>query len=191
MSDSLWPYGLKHCRLPCHSLSPTVCSNLCSLSQWCYLTSHPLLPLLLLPSIFPSIGVVSNDALHIRGPKNWSFSFRISPSNDSLGLSSFKIDWFYLLVVQGTQKSLLQHCLSIYLVIPTGRDTLAVWFPQSFLTLLKSVFILQPDWASALVLLFPLNGSVQSHLSLMLTVGPRHALCHVVVSRGFPVYESL
>ena len=66
--------------------------------------------LLLLPSIFPSIRVFSNElTLHIRWPKNWSFSFSISPSNECWGLISFTIDWFYLLVVQGMLKSLLQH----------------------------------------------------------------------------------
>ena len=67
-------------------------------------------PLLLLPSIFPSLRVFSNEsALHIRWPKNWSFSFNISPSNDHPGLISFKMDWLDLLAVQGTLKSLLQH----------------------------------------------------------------------------------
>ena len=67
-------------------------------------------PLLLLPSIFPSIMVFSNEsALRIRWPKYWSFSFNISPSNEHLGLISFKMDWLDLLAVQGTLKSLLQH----------------------------------------------------------------------------------
>ena len=67
-------------------------------------------PLLLLPSIFPSIRVFSNEsALHIRWPKYWSFSFNISPSNEHPGLISFRMDWLYLLAVQGTLKSLLQH----------------------------------------------------------------------------------
>ena len=67
-------------------------------------------PLLSSPSIFPSIGVFSNEsALHIRWPKYWSFSFSISPSNEHLGLISFKMDWLDLLAVQGTLKSLLQH----------------------------------------------------------------------------------
>ena len=65
-------------------------------------------PLLLLPSVFPSIRVFSNElALHIRWPKYWSFSF--SPSNEYSGLVSFRIDWFDLLAVQGTLKSLLQY----------------------------------------------------------------------------------
>ena len=67
-------------------------------------------PLLLPPSIFPSIRVVSNESvLHIRWPKYWSFSFNISPSNDYSGLISFRMDWLDLLAVQGTLKSLLQH----------------------------------------------------------------------------------
>ena len=67
-------------------------------------------PLLLLPSIFPSIRVFSNESvLCIRWPKYWSFSFNISPFNEYSGLISFRIDWFDLLAIQGTLKSLLQH----------------------------------------------------------------------------------
>ena len=67
-------------------------------------------PLLLLPSIFPSIKVFSSEsALHIRWPNYWSFSFSLSPSNEYSGLISFRIDWFDLFAVQGTLKSLLQH----------------------------------------------------------------------------------
>ena len=75
-------------------------------------SSHLILccPLLLLPSIFPSIKAFSNElALHIRWPKYWSFSFSISPSNEHPGLISFRMDWLDLLAVQGTLKSLLQH----------------------------------------------------------------------------------
>ena len=67
-------------------------------------------PLLLLPSIFPSIRISSNESVyHIRWPKYWSFSFNISPSNEHPGLVSFRMDWLDLLAVQGTLKSLLQH----------------------------------------------------------------------------------
>ena len=67
-------------------------------------------PLLLLPSIFPSVRVFPNEsALHIRWPNYWSFSFSISPSSEYSGLISFRIDWFDLLAVHGTLKSLLQH----------------------------------------------------------------------------------
>ena len=75
-------------------------------------SSHLILchPLLLLPPILPSIRVFSNEStLHMRCPKYWSFSFSISPSNDHLGLISFRMDWMDLLAVQGTLKSLLQH----------------------------------------------------------------------------------
>ena len=75
-------------------------------------SSHLILcrPLLLLPSIFPSIRVFSNEsALHIRWSKYWSFSFSILPSNEYSGLNSFRIDWLDLLAVQGTLKSLLQR----------------------------------------------------------------------------------
>ena len=75
-------------------------------------SSHLILcrPLLLLPSIFPSIRIFSNEsALHIRWQKCWSFSFSITPSSEYLGLISFRMDWLDLLAVQGTLKSLLQH----------------------------------------------------------------------------------
>ena len=74
--------------------------------------NHPILycPLLLLPSIFPSIRVFSNESvLHIRWPQYWSFSFNISLSNEYSGLISFRMDWLDLLAIQGILKSLLQH----------------------------------------------------------------------------------
>ena len=75
-------------------------------------------PLLLPPSIFPRIRVFSNESvLHIRWPKYWSFNFSISPSNEYSGLISFRIDWFDLLAIQGTLKSLLQHCSSKALIL--------------------------------------------------------------------------
>ena len=76
------------------------------------LSNHLILcrPLLLLPSIFPSIRIFSNESvLHIRGTKCWSFSFSIGPSNEHSGLISFRMDWLDLLAVQQTLKSLLQH----------------------------------------------------------------------------------
>ena len=112
VSDSLWPHGLKHTRLPCPSLTSGACSNSCPSSQWCHPNISSCFPLLLLPSIFSSIRVFSSKlALRIGWPKYWSFSFSfsISPSNEYSGLISFRIDWFDLLAVQGTLKSLLQH----------------------------------------------------------------------------------
>ena len=110
MSDSLWPRELQHVRLPCPSQSPGVCSNAHECTESVIPSNLLILchPLLLLPSIFPSIRVFSNElALPIRLPKYWSFS--ISPSNENPGLSSFTMDWLDLLAVQGTPKSLLQH----------------------------------------------------------------------------------
>ena len=108
LSDSLRPHGLQQAKLPCPSQS-----LLKFMSVEAVMPSNHLLlccPLLLLPSIFPSIKVFSNkSALHIRWPKYWSFSFNISPSNEYSGLLSFRIDWFDFLAVQGTLKSLLQH----------------------------------------------------------------------------------
>ena len=111
MSDSLQPHGLQHASLPCPSPSPTAFFKLMSIES-VMPSNHLILscPLFLLPSIFPSISVFSNEsALHIRWPKYWSFSFSISPSNEYPGLISFRMDWLDLLAVQGTLKSLLQH----------------------------------------------------------------------------------
>ena len=106
-SDSLWPHGLQHTRLPCPSLSPRVCLNSVVLHSNHLILCHPFL---LLPSILPSSGSFLNEsALHISWPKHWSFSFSISSSNEYSGLISFGMDWLDLLAVQGTLKSLLQH----------------------------------------------------------------------------------
>ena len=93
MSDSLWPHGLQHVRLPCPSLSPGVCSDSCPYSQWYHPTiSSSVAPFLLLPSTIPSIRVFSKAlVLCIRWSKFLSFSFSISPSNEYSELISFKI----------------------------------------------------------------------------------------------------
>ena len=107
VSDSLRPHGPQHAR------PPTNCRSLLKLmSIESVMPSNQLIlsPLLLLPSIFPSIRVFSNEsALRIRWPKDWTFSFSISPSNEYSGLISFRVDWLDLLAVQRTLKSLFQH----------------------------------------------------------------------------------
>ena len=108
---------MQHARLPCPSPSPRAWSNSCPLSRW---SNHLILchPLLLLPSIFPSIRVFSGESvLGSRWPKYWSFNFSISPYNEYSGLISSMVDWFDLLEVQGTLKGLLQHHSSIASVI--------------------------------------------------------------------------
>ena len=105
MSDSLRPNGLQHARHPCPSPTPEVYPNSCPFSQRCHLTLCR--PLLLPPSVLPSIRIFSNESvLHIRWPIYWSFSFNISPTNEHSGLISFRLDLF---AVQGTLKNLLQH----------------------------------------------------------------------------------
>ena len=90
-------------------------------------------PLLLPPSVFPSIRVFSNEsALRIRWPKYWSFSFNISPSNEHSGLISFRMDWLDLLAVQGTLKSLLQHHSS---------KTSILWHSAFFIVQLSQPYI--------------------------------------------------
>ena len=110
VTQSCLTLGLQHARPLCPSPTPRVYLNSCPLSQWYRTTISFCHPLLLLPSIFPSIRVFSNEsALHIRWPKYWSFSFSISPSSEYSALISFRMDWLALLAVQGTLKSLLQH----------------------------------------------------------------------------------
>ena len=104
MSHSLQPHRLQHTRLLCPPLSPGVSSDLCPSHRWCYITVSSSATPFSLCLRFPS-----EFALHIRWPKYCSFSFSIGPSNKYLGLISFRIDWFDLLAVQGTLKSILQH----------------------------------------------------------------------------------
>ena len=107
-SDSLWSHGWQHARLSCPSPTPRVCSSSCAI-RLVMPSNHLTLchPLLLLPPIFPSFRVFSNESvLHIRWPKYCSFSFSISPSNEYSGLISFRMDCLDLLAAQGTLKNL-------------------------------------------------------------------------------------
>ena len=111
MSDSLQLHEPQHARPPCPS--PTFRSLLKPMSIESMMSSNHLIlchPLLLLPSVFPSIRIFYKEStLQIRWPKYWSFSFSISLSSKHPGLISFRMDWLDLLAVQGTLKSLLQH----------------------------------------------------------------------------------
>ena len=103
MSDSLQPHGLQHVRPPCPSPTPGVYSNSCPLSRWCHTTiSSSVVPFSSYLQSFPAPGSFQMSQL-------FAFHFSISPSNDYLGLISFRMDWLDLLAVQGTLKSLLQH----------------------------------------------------------------------------------
>ena len=108
MSDALRPHGLQHVRLPCLSPTPRAYSNSCPSSLWW----HPTISFSVVPFSFSFSqhqGLFQWVSSSHRCPKYWSFSFIISPSDEYLGLISFKIDWFDLLIDQGILKSLLQH----------------------------------------------------------------------------------
>ena len=167
------------------------------------LSNHLILchPFLLLPSIFPSIRVFSNESvLHIRWPKYWSFSFSISPSNEYLGLISFKMDWLDLLAIQGTLKSLLQHhsskasillCSAFFIVqfshlnMTTGKTiALTRW------TFVGKVISLLFNMLSRLVINFLLRSK---HLLIswlqspsVVILEPRKIVCHCF--HCFPIY---
>ena len=130
------PHGLQQARPPCPSPTPRVYSNSCPLSRWCHPTISssfiPFHPLLLLPSIFPSIRAFSNEsALRIRWPKYCSFSFSISPSNEYLGLISFRMDWLdtVLLTLSGRVgrdwRDLAHTHMRVPLLIPRATLTLS------------------------------------------------------------------
>ena len=102
----LQPHGLQHARPPCPSPTPGACSNSCPLSRWCHPTiSSSVIPLSSCLQSFPASESSDVSVLHIRWPKYWSFSFKISPSNEYSGPISFRIDWLAFLAVQGTQES--------------------------------------------------------------------------------------
>ena len=157
-------------------------------------------PLLLSPSIFPSIRVFSNESVHIRWPKYWSFNFNISPSTDYSGLISFRMDWLDLLAVQGTLKSLLQHHSSkasilrsaffivqlSHLYMITGKTiALTRW------TFVDKVVSLLFNMLSRLLIIFPprskclLISWLQSPSAVILEP-KKHNVCHYF--HCFPIY---
>ena len=116
-SDSLWPYGLQHGP----SLSPRACSNSCPLSTCCHpIISSSVAPFSSCLHSFQHQGLFQWIGLHIRCPKYWSLSLSLTSSNEYSGLISFRIDWFEILAIQGTLKSLLpQHSLKASILQPS------------------------------------------------------------------------
>ena len=111
VSDSLWSHGLQHARPPCPSPYPRVYSNSCPARGWCHAAiSSSVIPFSSCPQSLPASESSNESTLHMRWPKYWSFSFSIIPSKKHPGLISFKVAWLDHLAVQGTLKSLLQHC---------------------------------------------------------------------------------
>ena len=174
VSGSLRPHGPQHARPPCPITNSQSLPKLMSIKS-VMPSNHVILchPLLLLPSIFPSIRVFSNEsALHSRWPKYWSFNFNISPSNEHSGLISFKMDWLDLLAIQGTLKSLLQHHTSkasilqcsafLHLYMTTGK-TIAL----TRRTFVGKLMALLFNMLSRLVITFRPSSK---HLNFMATV---------------------
>ena len=159
-------------------------------------------PLLFPPSIFPSISVFSNESvLHIRWPKYWSFSFSISLSNEYSGLISFRMDWLALLAIQGTLKSLLQHCSSkASILLCSAFFTLQLSHP--YMTIGKTIALTRPTFVGKVMcLLFNmLSRLVTAFLprskrlliswlqspSAVILDSPKNKVCHCF--HCFPIY---
>ena len=130
-------------------------------------------PLLLLPSNFPSIRVFSNEsALHIRWPKDWSFSFNISPSNEHPGLISFTMDWLDLLAVQGTLKNLLQHQSSKASILWCS-DFFIVQLSHPYMTTGKTIALTRWTFVSKVI---PLLFNMLSRLVIAFLPRSKHLL---------------
>ena len=139
ISDSLWPHGLHHTRLPCPSPSPRVYSNSCPLSSWCHPTiSSSVVAFSSCLQPFPASESFSNEsALHIRWPKYWSFNFSINPSSEYSGLISFRIGlvWFPCSPRDSQESSppaQFNHLAIRFLCGPTLTSTHDYWKNHSF-----------------------------------------------------------
>ena len=155
-------------------------------------------PLLLLPSIFPSIRVFSNESgLHIRWPKYWSFSFSISPSNEYSGLISFRIDWLDLLAVQGTLKSLLQYHSSKASILQSSAFFI-VQLLHPYMTTGKTIALTRQTFVSKVMsLLFKMLSRLvitflprSKHLLISWLQSPSAVILEPqkIVSHCFPIY---
>ena len=169
VSDSMWPRGLQHARLPCPLPSPRICSCSCPLHLFLPSNHVILCCYLLLLSILPSIRVFSSElALCIRWPEYWSFSFSISPSIEYSELISFKIDWFDLLAVQGTLKSLLQYHSSKPSILRPSAFSM-VQLPQLYMTAGKAIALTIWTFVDKVVsLLFNTLGSCRFFIAFLL-----------------------
>ena len=131
MSNSLWPHGLQHARPPCPSPTPGAYSNSCPLCRWCHPTvSSSVIPFSSHLQSFPALR--SFPMSQIFASEYWSFNLSISPSYEYSGLISFRIDWLYLLAVQGTLKSLLQH---------HGSEASSLWCSAFFIVQLSHPYM--------------------------------------------------
>ena len=146
VSDSLQPLGLQHARLPSPSPTPRDLLKLMSI-ELVMPSNHLILccPLLLPPSLFPSIRVFSNESvLRIRWPKYWSFSFNISPSSEFSGLISIRMIWLDLLAVQGTLKSVFSNTTvhtQIYMCVNIRYLFFSFWLTSFCVTVSRSIHV--------------------------------------------------
>ena len=152
-------------------------------------SNHPILchPLLLLPSIFPSIRDFSNESvLHIRWPKYWDLSFNISPSNEYSGLLSFRMDWLDLLAVHGTLKNLLQHHNSKISIL-WHSTFLIVQLPHSYMTTGKTIALTRCIFVGKVTsLLF----NMLSRLAIAFLPRSKHLLISWLQSPSTVILES-
>ena len=161
MSNSLQLHGLQHARLPCPSPAPGAYSDSGPFESVMpsnhLILCHPLL----LPSIFPSIRVFSKESVfRIRWPKHWSFSLSISPSHEYSGLISFRIDWFDLLAVQRTLKSVLQYHSSKSSILQCSAFFM-VQLSHPYMTTGKTIALTRRTFVSKVMsLLFNMSSSL-------------------------------
>ena len=154
ISDSLRPHGLQHTRLPCPSPPPRACSNSCPLSWWCHPTIFSsVMPVSSCLQTFAASGSFLMSPLCIRWPVYWSFNFSISPSNEYLGLISFRMDWFDLLAVQESLKSLLQHH-SLKASIFWASAFFMIQFSHPYMTTGKTIALIIWTFGRGMPLLF-------------------------------------
>ena len=140
MSDSLWLQGLHYARLPCPLPSPRICPSSCPLNWWCQSTISSSVSLFFsLPSIFPSIRVFSSEsAIHIRWPKYWSFSFSISPPEESSGLISLRLTGLISLLSKGLSRVFYSTTVREHKFFST-LPLLSVQLLHSYMTIGKSI----------------------------------------------------
>ena len=154
VSDSLQPHGLQHLRPPCPSPIPGVHPNPCPLSRWCHPTSVILCHLIPSSPSPPALNLSQHKGLFQwvgsspQVAKVWSFSFSITPSNEYSGLISFRIDWFDILAVQGTLKSLFQHHSSKALILRHSAFFFMVQLSQLYVTTGKTIALTTQTFVS-------------------------------------------
>ena len=189
MFNSLRPHGLQLSRLPCPSPTPGACSNSCSSSWWCHPTISSCHPILLPPSVFPSIRVLSSQSvLPIKWPKHWTFSFSISPSNEYSGLISFQFSSVQSLSHVWLSATPWMSARQASLSITSSQSSLRLTFiekvmPSSHLILCRPLLLLPP---------IPLSIRVFSNESTLRVRWPKYwsFSFSIIPSKVYDIYLS-